>query len=113
MKTIQGQAVGAGAISNDQLDQLNINDGLTQRLMLSFTGVNLPNLDQRSKTDAFCVLWELKGNQKQKRGQTEVVLDNLNPQFVSTIDVAFAFEENQQFLLEVFDADDMNQLHNL
>ena len=81
--------------------------------MLSFSGINLPNLDTASKTDAFCVLWEFKGNQKMKRGQTECVLDNLNPEFVATIDVAYHFEENQKFLLEVYDADDMNQLQNL
>ena len=107
------QAVGGNTISSDQLDQINFSDGLAQRLMLSFKGVNLPNLDQSSKTDAFCVLWELKGNQRMKRGQTECVLDNLNPEFVTTIDVAYFFEENQNFVLDVYDADNMDQLQNL
>ena len=39
-------------------------------------------------------------------------MDNLNPEFVTTIDVAYRFEENQLFLLEVYDADDMSQLNN-
>ena len=59
------------------------------------------------------MLWELKGNQKMKRGQTECILDNLNPEFVTTIDVAYFFEENQNFILDVYDADDMDQLQNL
>ena len=112
-QNILNKAVGANSISDDQLDQLDFSDGLSQRLMLSFKGVDLPNLDTASKTDAFCILWEIKGKQKMKRGQTECVLDNLNPEFVTTIDVAYQFEENQKFLLEVYDADDMNQLQNL
>lgn len=65
---INRRAVGANQISDDQLDQLNINNGLTQKLMLTFSCTNLPNLDKASKSDAFCVLWEKKGNQRQKKG---------------------------------------------
>jgi len=81
--------------------------------MLTFSCSNLPNLDRASKTDPFCVVWELKGNQKIKRGQTEVILDNLSPEFVTTIQVDYHFEEQQTFQLDVYDADDMNQINNL
>lgn len=53
------------------------------------------------------------GQSKVNRGQTEVILDNLNPEFVKTIDVAYRFEENQKFVVEVYDADDMNQISDL
>ena len=81
--------------------------------MLSFSCQNLPNLDKASKSDAFCVVWEIKGQQRQKKGQTECILDNLNPEFVTTIDVNYHFEESQNFQVDVYDADDMDQLANL
>lgn len=62
--------------------------------MLTISCKDLPNLDKKSKSDAFCVIWELKKNQKQKRGQTEVVLNSLDPEFVTSINVNFKFEEN-------------------
>lgn len=55
----------------------------------------------------------MKGRQRIKRGQTECVLDNLNPQFVTTIQVDYKFEESQNFQIDVYDADDMNMLNNL
>jgi len=114
-RKLQAQAVGANQnqISDAQLDQLNMGNGLSQKLMLTFACKSLPNLDVGSKTDPFCVVWELKGNQKIKRGQTECILDNLNPEFVTAIEVDYHFEESQNFQLDVYDADDMNQLQNL
>jgi len=61
--------------------------------MLTFSCKNLPNLDVGSKTDPFCVVWELKGNRKTRVGNTECILDNLNPEFVTTIEVNYHFEE--------------------
>eukprot|EP00356_Strombidium_inclinatum_P004089 CAMPEP_0170501502 /NCGR_PEP_ID=MMETSP0208-20121228/38493_1 /TAXON_ID=197538 /ORGANISM="Strombidium inclinatum, Strain S3" /LENGTH=49 /DNA_ID=CAMNT_0010780087 /DNA_START=220 /DNA_END=369 /DNA_ORIENTATION=+ len=46
-------------------------------------------------------------------GETEVVNDNLNPSFVTAIDVDFYFEEAHKFKLEVYDVDDMTQKSNL
>jgi len=47
----------------------------------------LLNLDKRSKSDPFAVIWLLPNGQlkKTKLGSTEVVQDNLNPEFVKTI----------------------------
>ena len=44
---------------------------------------------------------------------TECINDNLNPDFVTAIEVDYFFEEQQNFTLEVYDADDMTQLTNL
>jgi len=70
-------------------------------------------MDVNSKTDPFCVMYEIKGNIKTKIGQTECILDNLNPEFVNEIEVNYKFEENQAFVIEVYDADDMTQLDRL
>ena len=51
--------------------------------------------DKGSKTDAFIVLyaqWLAEG--QNRLGTTEVVKDSLNPEFVSSIEVDFFFEEN-------------------
>ena len=44
---------------------------------------------------------------------TECVSDSLNPEFVTPIEADFFFEENHQFLIEVYDADNMQNLNNL
>ena len=62
----QGMAVGGGAAGNnvDYMGQLGGGDLLVQRLMLTISCQNLPNLDKKSKTDAFCVLYEIKNGIK-------------------------------------------------
>jgi len=77
---------------------------------------DLPNLDTFSKTDAFIVLYELKkrGSQvmKMKIGKTECIYDNLNPIFVTNLNVDYLFEETQTFLVEAYDMDDADQPDN-
>lgn len=46
-------------------------------------------------------------------GRTEVISDNLNPHWIQGIDVDYMFEEQQNFVVEVFDADDPKNLNNL
>ena len=58
---------------------------------------DLPKLDTFSKTDAFIILYSLtkQGNQTVKKqiGRTECIWDNLNPDFVTSIQVEYMFEE--------------------
>ena len=42
----------------------------------------------------------------QKLGQTEVIHDNLNPEFVKKIIVDYHFEETEWYKIEVYDEDD-------
>lgn len=70
-------------------------------------------MDVHSKTDAFVVVWQMKGNQKQRIGQTEVVADNLNPSFVTTVNIDYFFEQQQNIKLDIYDADDVTCLSNL
>ena len=46
-------------------------------------------------------------------GRTETIYDNLNPVFVTNIEVDYKFEEQQTFLIEAYDMDDNNQPENL
>ena len=50
---------------------------------------------------------------KQKLGQTEVIMDNLNPEFIKEIVVDYYFEMEQRFIVEVYDVDDANNVNNL
>lgn len=56
---MSNQAVGTGSdgISDDALAASLVNSGLKQKVGLSFNCTDLPNLDKRSKTDAFIVIW--------------------------------------------------------
>lgn len=46
-------------------------------------------------------------------GMTEVVSDNLSPTWIKNIDVDYLFEEQQNFMVEVYDVDDPNKLMQL
>ena len=89
---------------------------LKQVINLSFACQDLPNLDTFSKTDAFVILYELKQSgsrtMKQMRGRTEVIYDNLNPIYVKSFEVDYLFEEQQTFLVEVWDMDDESKPDN-
>lgn len=64
-------------------------------------------MDTKSLTDAFVVLYDVSSkNQKSLRGRTETVVNSLNPEFVTEIQVDFMFESSQTFLIEVYDLDD-------
>ena len=43
------------------LGALGKSAGLKQKLILNMKCLNLPNMDKRSNTDAFCILWQMKG----------------------------------------------------
>jgi len=98
MSRLKLQAVGANSnqISDAELAGMMDNNpmnALKQKVGLTFRCSDLPNLDRNSKTDAFCVLWDISGRQKRKIGETEVVADNLNPEFVTEMNVEYYFEQ--------------------
>ena len=67
-------------------------------------------MDTFSKSDPFCVLYKLDtGNRWRQIGKTEVIHDNLNPEWVKKILVDFHFEQSEKFKVEVYDSDDNSQ----
>ena len=115
MNQLAKAAVGAdaNAISDDVLNANLPSDSLKQKVGLNFECTDLPNLDVGSKTDAFIVVWQINGKQQQRLGQTEVVVDNLNPKFVTTVNIDYYFELQQNLRIDVYDADDATNLQNL
>ena len=83
---------------------------LQQTIRLSFACKNLPNLDTFTRTDGMVVLYEKKGNMWQQLGMTEVIMDNLNPEWVKCFEVPYKFEEQQNFKVIVYDIDDFDNL---
>lgn len=63
-------------------------------------------MDTFSKSDPFCVLYKLNGQRWDMLGKTEVIHDNLNPEFVKKVMTDFHFEKNDKFKIEVYDSDD-------
>lgn len=55
----------------------------------------------------------MKGKQKKQIGTTEVISDSLNPQWVQSMDVDYMFETQQTFLIQIYDADSADKLHDL
>ena len=115
------QAAGMRAVSGNQ-DSINSEfldaalDGanaLKTRVSLTFEGIKLPNLDTGSKTDAFAVLFQTSNGRKVKLAETEVVADSLNPKWVKNINVDYYFEMQQNFRVELYDADDITKLQDL
>ena len=71
-------------------------------------------MDTKSKTDSFVVLYNLNHmGIKEKLGQTEMIQDNLNPEFVTEMLIDYKFEEQQNMVAEVWDCDDATNLNNL
>jgi len=87
--------------------------GLVQTISLSFACENLPNLDTFTRTDGLVFFYKQVGNQWQKLGMTEVIMDNLNPAWVKSFDVQYHFEKRENYKVEVYDVDDMNNLNNI
>jgi len=56
------------------------------------------------------VLHEKRGAMWAMVGMTEVIMDNLSPEWVKCFDVPYKFEEKQVFRATVYDIDDFSNL---
>ena len=66
---------------------------------------NLVNLDIMTDTDCFLKIFENVGGTWNLLGQTEIIYNNLNPEFTKTIETKFYFERKQPFKIQAFHAD--------
>ena len=65
----------------------------------------LRNADTFSKSDPFVVLFSFENNKWHEIGRTEVIMDNLNPEFATKFKVDYRFETQQKFKFAVYDQD--------
>jgi Ca2+-dependent lipid-binding protein len=68
---------------------------------------NLRDMDMFSKSDPFVVVFvqPFGGTKWAELARTEVVMNNLNPEFANKVRVAYLFEEQQHLRFEVYDLD--------
>ena len=78
---------------------------LSSKVHLYISGRKLKNLDTFSKSDPICRVFEKKGNGWVHIAQTEMIKDNLNPDFEQAITLPYYFERRQDFKFEMIDDD--------
>ncbi len=81
---------------------------MSSQVQISLKASNVPNKDTFSKSDPFAVLWIVNPQTKAKVaeiGRTEVIKDDLNPNWVKEINMTYLFEETQTLLVEIYDCD--------
>ena len=76
-----------------------------QKLELFLAGRSLRDMDVLSKSDPQVVISVDSGRGLQKAGETEVVRNNLNPNFTNSVFVDYIFEMKQRIVLDVLDVD--------
>lgn len=74
---------------------------------ISILAQNLRNKDAFSKSDPVCVLYMKETGQDRffEVGRTEMIKDNLNPQWVKKFDLEYRFEERQMLQFRIYDWD--------
>ena len=89
------------------------------RLNLMVECRRLPKKDSFSQADAFCAVWHappgynpnskkvsrLPARQEKEIGRTEVVRENKNPSFVTSFRLEYRFQEEQTYVIRVYDED--------
>ncbi|KAJ0765793.1 putative C2 domain, von Willebrand factor, type A, copine, C2 domain superfamily [Helianthus annuus] len=81
-------------------------NGLFYQIELSLSASNLRDRDVLSKSDPIAVVYiKGKDGSLQELGRTEVVLNSLNPKWITKIKVTYCFETVQTLLFRVYDVD--------
>ncbi|OMO94734.1 C2 calcium-dependent membrane targeting [Corchorus capsularis] len=118
MTAVGGTAASASASGDNQNDAVDAYlksrgiHGLFSQIELSFSATNLRDRDVFSKSDPMVVVYI-----KEKDGaitevfRTEVVLNSLNPTWITKYTITYHFEVVQTLLFHVFDVD--TQFHNV
>lgn len=81
----------------------------TTKVQLFISCRKLKDVETFSKSDPFVEVFEKHShNEWIKIGQTEVIWDNLNPDFIKNFVLDYYFEEQKYLLFKVFDANEEN-----
>ena len=77
------------------------------QLELSIAARKLVNRDTGSKSDPFCIMYGFsnKSGKWVELGRTEVIKDNLNPDWVKKFIIPYKFNEVQPIKFEIWDYD--------
>ena len=75
------------------------------KVELFISARKLRDLDVFSKSDPQCRIYEMIGSEWVLRGQTERMMNNLNPDFQTSVVLNYFFEKQQQLRFEMVDSD--------
>ena len=78
----------------------------SKKFNLHIQGRKLRDLDVISKSDPQCLVYEKKGEQWVKIGETEHIDNDLNPNFKTPITIEYHFEKMQKLKFVMHDIDD-------
>lgn len=109
-----GGPLNPGNTSNDAVDNFFKSrgyQGLFSQIELSFSASGLRDRDVLSKSDPIMVLYAKgKNGALEELGRTEVVLNSLNPTWITKQTLIYHFEVVQVLVFHVYDVD--TQFHN-
>ncbi|ESW31948.1 hypothetical protein PHAVU_002G281400 [Phaseolus vulgaris] len=120
---VAGGKMAVGGTASDHYNSAGPNDavdnffrsrgynGLFSQIELSFSASGLRDRDIISKSDPMLVLYEKGRNGALKElGRTEVILNSLNPTWITKHTLTYHFETVQNLVFRVYDVD--TQFHN-
>ncbi|KAM0908194.1 hypothetical protein ACQ4PT_015634 [Festuca glaucescens] len=84
--------------------------GLYTPLELSFSAAKLRNMDALSKSDPMLVIYAKKDGRLEEIGRTEVILNSLEPLWITKAMINYQFEMVQPLVFKVYDID--TKYHN-
>ncbi|CAI0383687.1 unnamed protein product [Linum tenue] len=106
---------GGGGGHNDAVDFFFRARGahpLFSQIELSLSASKLLDRDITSKSDPMAVVYAKKSDGKlEEVGRTEVILNSLNPSWISKVTIAYQFEMLQPLVIHIFDVD--TSYHNM
>ena len=99
-------AVGQSSVA------INPNNTTFPIIELHVAAKDLADMDIITVSDPICVLFVWDGKGFREFGRTEVVWNNLNPEWVTYFNVQYVFEMRQPLLFKVYDVDSDNATLN-
>uniref|UniRef100_A0ACD5U3B9 Uncharacterized protein n=1 Tax=Avena sativa TaxID=4498 RepID=A0ACD5U3B9_AVESA len=106
----RGQGGGGANEAVDHFFQGHALRGLYTPLELSFSASKLRNMDALSKSDPMLVIYAKKDGRLEEIGRTEVILNSLEPLWITKVMINYQFEMVQPLVFKIYDID--TKYHN-
>ncbi|KAG8067854.1 hypothetical protein GUJ93_ZPchr0005g15471 [Zizania palustris] len=107
---LRGAGQGGANEAVDYYFQTSGLRGLYSPLELSFSASKLKNMDAFSKSDPMLVIYTKKGGRLEEIGRTEVILNSLEPSWITKATINYQFEIVQPLVFRIYDID--TRYHN-
>ncbi|KAI3863654.1 hypothetical protein MKW98_031246 [Papaver atlanticum] len=108
-KTAEGGPTSSSTTTNDAIDYFYTShgcQGLFAQLQLSLSAKELLDMDVFSKSDPMAIVYAKRGDGKlEEIGRTEVIMNTLDPVWITKISTVYQFEIVQPLVFRVYDID--------